>query len=305
LNFYSNGKLLLTGEYLVLHGAKALAFPVSYGQDLRFSISSYQQGLKWIASEPTGIWFEANLTLPDLAVKNTSSQEKVNYLRSLLLAARKLNPDFLMSEVGVIVETNANFPVNWGLGTSSTLINNVAQWAGVNAFDLHQRVSKGSGYDIACAGSNHPILYQRNKKGTRTIESLNFKKSFLKNLYFVYSGKKRSTENIVSSFSSGSTNYSTEIKQINTITKSILESHSLDNFISLINRHEQIIGNILSQKPIREERYVDFNGAIKSLGAWGGDFLLIATPFDIKYVKQYFEQFELSVIIPFKKMMIP
>ena len=33
-NFYSNGKLLLTAEYLVLDGAKALALPTKFGQDL-------------------------------------------------------------------------------------------------------------------------------------------------------------------------------------------------------------------------------------------------------------------------------
>ncbi len=33
--FYSNGKLLLTGEYLVLDGAKALALPTKMGQNLQ------------------------------------------------------------------------------------------------------------------------------------------------------------------------------------------------------------------------------------------------------------------------------
>ena len=32
--FYSNGKLLITGEYVVLDGAKALALPTKYGQNL-------------------------------------------------------------------------------------------------------------------------------------------------------------------------------------------------------------------------------------------------------------------------------
>ncbi|MEQ3661167.1 MAG: GHMP kinase, partial [Flavobacterium sp.] len=32
--YYSNGKLLLTGEYVVLDGAKALAVPTKFGQSL-------------------------------------------------------------------------------------------------------------------------------------------------------------------------------------------------------------------------------------------------------------------------------
>jgi len=32
--FYSNGKLLLTGEYVVLDGALSLAIPTQFGQSL-------------------------------------------------------------------------------------------------------------------------------------------------------------------------------------------------------------------------------------------------------------------------------
>ena len=32
--FYSNGKLLITAEYLVLDGAKAFALPTKFGQNL-------------------------------------------------------------------------------------------------------------------------------------------------------------------------------------------------------------------------------------------------------------------------------
>ena len=32
--FYANGKLLLTGEYLVMNGAKAVALPTNKGQSL-------------------------------------------------------------------------------------------------------------------------------------------------------------------------------------------------------------------------------------------------------------------------------
>ena len=34
MEFYSNGKLLLTGEYLVLDGANAFAVPTKFGQNL-------------------------------------------------------------------------------------------------------------------------------------------------------------------------------------------------------------------------------------------------------------------------------
>ena len=38
--FYSNGKLLISGEYLILEGAQALAMPVKHGQCLKIEESS-------------------------------------------------------------------------------------------------------------------------------------------------------------------------------------------------------------------------------------------------------------------------
>jgi hypothetical protein len=46
------------------------------------------------------------------------------------------------------------------LGTSSTLINNIAQWFGIDAYELLWKSFGGSGYDIASAQHNKPIVYQ-------------------------------------------------------------------------------------------------------------------------------------------------
>ena len=55
---YSNGKLLLTGEYLVLDGAKSLAIPTKFGQDLVISKIKEPQ-LIWGSFTNTGeCWFE-------------------------------------------------------------------------------------------------------------------------------------------------------------------------------------------------------------------------------------------------------
>ena len=41
MEFYSNGKLFILGEYYVLQGAKVFALPTKFGQYL--SVFSYQQ----------------------------------------------------------------------------------------------------------------------------------------------------------------------------------------------------------------------------------------------------------------------
>ena len=51
--YHAHGKLLLTGEYLVLKGAMALAIPLNEGQTLSVETST-EGGLLWRAESPTG-----------------------------------------------------------------------------------------------------------------------------------------------------------------------------------------------------------------------------------------------------------
>ena len=41
--------------------------------------------------------------------------------------------------------------------------------------------------------------------------------------------------------------------------------------------HEQIISKLISKTTIKKELFNDFNGEIKSLGAWGGDFIMASS----------------------------
>ena len=172
-NFYSNGKLLLTGEYVVLDGARSLAVPTKFGQDLVVEKIKEQQ-LVWGSFTNTGeCWFEAVFDLPKIRLVscNFNSDKEGNVeliaetLQTILQESRKLNPNFLQTENGFAVKAILTFPRNWGLGSSSTLINNIANWAKVDAFQLLWNAFSGSGYDIACAQNNSPIFYQlENKK---------------------------------------------------------------------------------------------------------------------------------------------
>ena len=58
-SFYSRGKLLLSGEYLVLKGARALALPTKLGQTLSFEKKQSSQ-LIWKSLDKNGLsWFSA------------------------------------------------------------------------------------------------------------------------------------------------------------------------------------------------------------------------------------------------------
>ena len=196
--YYSNGKLLLTGEYFVLDGAKSLAVPTTCGQNL--TVESIQEPqLIWNSFTNTGeCWLEIIFDLPKFRLVSATFETNndggkdviAEKLKEILLEVKKLNPSFLNSGEGALVKTKLTFPKNWGLGTSSTLINNLANWAKLNPYELLENTFGGSGYDIACAHYNTPILYTRN--GIKPIvQKVNFNPLFKDQLYFVYLNKKQ------------------------------------------------------------------------------------------------------------------
>ena len=172
---YSNGKLLLSGEYFVLEGAKSLALPTACGQDMEIEVLTEPQ-LSWKSFNNDGTcWLEAIFELPKLRLISATFDADedggqlgvAEKLFEILKEARKLNPEFLNQSLGFSIKTHLTFPRYWGLGTSSTLINNLANWAVVNPYSLLQNTFGGSGYDIACANHNSPILFQMKKDKDR------------------------------------------------------------------------------------------------------------------------------------------
>jgi len=301
-NFYSNGKLLLTGEYVVLKGAKALAIPTKYGQSL--SVESKQDSqFHWKSlKHDNSVWFDAELTTELLAKSLNKTEETVaNRLFQILIAAKQLNPKFLSGQNGFDVITKVDFPTNWGLGSSSTLINNIANWAEIDAFDLLQLTFGGSGYDIACAKTNSPITYQYYDLDRR-IETVDFNPSFSENLYFVHLNKKRNSQEAIKSFNNlSSSNLKQTISDISSLTDKIIESQSLSVFQKLIESHESLMSKLIQEVPVKKALFNDFNGSIKSLGAWGGDFILVASKDN---PTPYFKSKGFETIIAYQDMVL-
>ncbi len=64
--FYSNGKLLITGEYLVLDGAKALALPTKFGQTLTVEVAQNQE-ISWCSYDSDeSVWFEDSIAFDEV-----------------------------------------------------------------------------------------------------------------------------------------------------------------------------------------------------------------------------------------------
>lgn len=296
--FHSNGKLLLTGEYLVLDGALALALPAKKGQSLTVTKELKDEGeLKWLSYDDEGeLWFEAHFTLARFEVTFTNAQIVSDKLQEILHEVKKLNPNFLDEEYVYTAENRLDFPTNWGLGSSSTLINNLAQWAEVDAYTLLQKTFGGSGYDVACATTKSPLFY-RLDEGRPEVLEIDFKPKFSDSLYFVFLGEKQDSQLEVKKYKAESDVTYTHIDKISTLTREISRAEDISTFESLLEQHENILSKILQRKTIKEELFPDYPGAIKSLGAWGGDFILVST-YD-KNQLSYFSNKGYTTIIPY------
>lgn len=272
--FYSNGKLLITGEYLVLDGAKALALPTKFGQNLVVEKSNTHQ-IKWTSYDADkSIWFDEIIPLTDITSTTPLETESVkNTLITILRTAHQLNPDELLLSEGYNITTQLSFPRKWGLGTSSTLINNIAQWFQIDAFTLLKKSFGGSGYDIACAQNNTPIIYHLEQQKP-VVDIVKFNPSFTKNLYFVYLNQKQNSKSAIASYKEKKNNLEFQKEAINQLTQKVLHAKNLTAFSEALENHEKILGSILETKTVKESLFPDFEGTLKSLGAWGGDFVL-------------------------------
>ncbi len=302
--FSSNGKILLTGEYLVLKGAKALALPLVLQQSLKVSgESAYGHALlNWQAHTPTEPWMKVLFELPSLDVIYSNKREASPKLQAILLTLKQLNPNLFDGSLSWNIQTRLDFEPHWGLGSSSTLIANLARWANVDPYELLRLSIGGSGYDIACATAHYPIFYEL--KDYRPIaKRANFKPPFADKLYFVYRGQKKDSLEGIRTFTHQHEHsaLSAEISRVSQISLEAAQCTSFQSFCALMDEHEQIIGTLLQASPLKAS-YPDFDGHLKNLGAWGGDFMLAISDMEADEVVRYFNKKGLNVLFPYGRI---
>jgi len=299
--FYSNGKLLITGEYLILDGAKGLALPTKMGQNLIVEDTDTRT-IHWKSYDADGsVWFEDILSFEEIQDNSTTTESVKATLIKILQVANAMNPNVISNSGGLSISTQLSFPRNWGLGTSSTLINNIAQWFQIDAFELLHKSFGGSGYDIACAQNNSPITYSI-VNGNPKAEQVTFEPEFAKNIYFVYLNQKRNSKSAIAEYHSNKTSQlPSDIATINKLTQDIIAATTLEVFTQLLNQHETVLSALLKTETVKHTLFPDFEGAIKSLGAWGGDFVLVISK---ENPKKYFVAKGYETVIPYSEMIL-
>lgn len=299
-HYYSHGKLLLTSEYLVLDGAQALALPTKKGQHLGIKPID-QEAIIWRSYLSTGeLWLDYKFSFP---LDSNDGREDAIYERllSILQAAQKLNSSFLNTQQGYEVESTLEFQKDWGLGSSSTLLANIARWASVDPYKLLDMTFGGSGYDIACATTESALIYQKTST-TPIVTPVTYNPPFKDELYFVYLNRKQNSRESIKHYRSLDQKALTEEKaRFSKFTQDLLSCKSILAFEKLLSEHEDNLSRILKTPTIKTQLFADYPRAIKSLGGWGGDFVLVV---GTTSQMDYFRNKGYDTIVPYKEMIL-
>lgn len=303
-HFYGHGKLMITGEYFVLDGAQSLAVPTKFGQHLRVRELSFSEGvLYWIAlNSQKQPWLQFSFDKENFSCLNDSSAQAKD-LSIMLNETRALNPSFVNDKRNLAVETLLEFPNNWGLGSSSTLVYCLSKWANVNAYQLLQNSIGGSGYDVACAGSNSAIVYQKTEAGP-TVMQANWKPAFRDKIYFAHLGKKQSSPEAIKYYRQQLKDKTYIINELNRITSLILRTEDFYSFEALVYEHETLIGSQLKMIKVKDRLFDDYWGSVKSLGAWGGDFVMLTNDRSKEELIEYLTSKKISTILGWEEMIV-
>ena len=298
MQIYKHGKLLLTAEYAVLDGACALALPTVKGQKFTITQKDQANTVIWQALDCEGkLWFWAEIRTSDWTVIKTNETGSARAIIQLLKAIHTQNPSMFSSGSGLKIKCQLEFPQDWGLGSSSTLIAAMAEWSKTDPYWLSKKTFGGSGYDLAAANMNGPFIYQLSENGPK-IKTTPLNWPFKNQLYFIHRNKKQNSRESIAHYRNRSINEAW-LNQINDLTQEFIQARDAQDFGQLIRAHESAMAEVLNLIPVKQELFPDFKGEIKSLGGWGGDFMLALGP---KSSPDYFKAKGFPTVISFADM---
>ena len=300
--FYAHGKLLLSAEYFVLEGALALALPTRLGQQLEITPLAETDLLQWESLDADGrSWFTGHFRLPDARYIDGSDPETGRRLEQILQAARRQRPQFLTGG-GWKARTRLEFPRKWGLGSSSTLLHLLGQWSQTDPYRLLAKTFGGSGYDIAAAGAGGPFLYRIGDPPV--FRPVGFHPSFSHNLFFVYLGRKQDSRAGILRFREKGRPSSGMIDRIDKLSEYLLHCERLSDFADALREHEELVSGYLDLPRAKQLHFADFWGEIKSLGAWGGDFVLATSDRPAEETRLFFHKRGFEVFLTYDQLLL-
>lgn len=269
---FSPGKLMLTSEYFAIDGALVLAVPTKLGQEFSFKETNDGKSLIfWEAYHQNKLWLKAVIDYKNWQILETNIPTSAEFILKTLKNVQLLSNIKFKNNFTYHLTTNLQFPADYGLGSSSTLMNNLAEWADVDPFYLNTISLGGSGYDIAVAKEKSAVLYQN--KPEIKYEKVIFNPSFKNELIFIHLNQKQDSREGIKFYRSKNKSQKL-VDEFSDLTRKILLCSELEKFSDLLLIHEQKIAEFLEIPTVKDRFFADCPVFVKSLGAWGGDFVM-------------------------------
>ena len=114
-----------------------------------------------------------------------------------------------------------------------------------------------------------------------------FQPPFADALFFVHLNRKQDSREGISRYRTRRFDRAGAVATCTDLTAQLAEATTLESFRDALERHEQLISGILGMPAAKQKWFPDYPGSIKSLGAWGGDFILATGP---ESDREYFRQ---------------
>jgi len=283
-SFFSHAKLILMGEYAVLHGTHAICLPLKTGQKLEIENNIPGQ-INWKWSFENNILADFILEAESLELIDKKAGN-AQWAIDLLLYIRQQNPVFLRNK-GCSLHFINLFPPEWGLGSSSATISSLCRFADVNPFLVNEKLMGGSGADIACTTAEKWFLYRRSLPAPE-IWQIPTDYTFPENTFFIYSGQKQETAGHLKNISRSENKANDAIwPEVNKFILRFLAASTLPEAFKIIDDHELLIASQINKQPIGN-LFTCFPGKVKSLGAWGGDFFMALSQQPPDFIRNYF-----------------
>ena len=133
------------------------------------------------------------------------------------------------------------------------------------------------------------------------MKKVDFTPSFSDQLFFVHLNKKQDSKDGIARFNEKREKIHNEIQLVSEISKQLIQEQNLLEFEKLIQEHEKIISSIIELPTVKDRLFPDYFGTLKSLGAWGGDFMLATGNKD---TPQYFIDKGYATILRYSDMVL-
>ena len=134
------------------------------------------------------------------------------------------------------------------------------------------------------------------------MQPVEFQPAFADQLYFVYLDKKQDSRAGIERYRAQAEEKYKCVEKISALTRLCTAAATLQDFEYGLAEHEHLVSEVLDLPRAKALFFQDFWGEVKSLGAWGGDFVLITSERSIEETRTYFNEKGFRVFLSYPDM---